>query len=191
MRRARRARGRAQGRPLAPLRGERPRLDAAHARRARRRRGARAAARAAPLDLVDGRGRSALHWACDAGHAAVAAALLDGKIEGRGAAAIDLQDGNGHTPLVAAVRLRGREGLVRLLLARGARVAPQDADGWTAMHWAVAFNRAAVLALLCAAPDADAALALRTADGRTARRMARSDDLPTCEGIMRARGAPI
>ena len=104
----------------------------------------------APLDLVDGQVGSALHWACFRGHAAVAEALLDGKFEGRGAA-IDLQRAGGWTPLIGA-SFRGHEGVVRLLLARGANEALRG--GWgdkTALGWAKEYGRAAVVALLEAA----------------------------------------
>ena len=101
-----------------------------------------------PLDLVHGGGWSALHWACERGHAAVAEALLDGKFEGRGAA-IDLQSGDGWTPLMEA-SWRGHEGVVRLMLARGANVALR-CYGSTALGWANEHGRAAVVALLEAA----------------------------------------
>ena len=100
-----------------------------------------------PLDLVDEYGRSALYWACDKGHAAVAEALLDGKFEGRGAA-IDLQSKGGWTALMWASS-DGHEGVVRLLLARGANVALHNS--MTALGWAKWYGRAAVVALLEAA----------------------------------------
>ena len=102
----------------------------------------------APLDLVDETGWSALRVASISGLAAVAEALLDGKFEGRGAA-IDLQSGNGSTPLMAA-SYWGHEGVVRLLLARGANVALRCV-GMTALWWAKDQSQAAVVALLEAA----------------------------------------
>ena len=100
----------------------------------------------APLNLVDEFGLSALHWACREGHAAVAEALLDGEFEGRGAA-IDLQDRNGSTPLMRAIYF-GREGLVRLLLARGANVALRNGIGMTALGYAKMNSNADVVRLL-------------------------------------------
>ena len=103
----------------------------------------------APVDLVDEHSMSALFWACHRGHAAVAEVLLDGKFEGRGAA-IDLQSGLGWMPLMRA-SYWGREGAVRLLLARGANVALRERDGKTALWWAKFNGKAAVMALLDAA----------------------------------------
>ena len=109
----------------------------------------------APLDLFDKGGWSALHWASSRGHAAVAEALLDGKFEERGAA-IDLQDGYGLTPLMG-VSFRGHEGVVRLLLARGANVAPRGRGyhgGYrelTALGWAKLNGHDAIVVLLKAA----------------------------------------
>ena len=127
-----------------------------------------------PLDLAsDVLPFSALHWASKIGHEAVAKALLDGKYEGRGAD-VDLMSkdrgplrfAKDRTPLMFA-SMFGHEGVVRLLLARGAKVGLQDEGGWTALHCAVARDQADVLKLLCAAPGAAAALALRSKDGRT------------------------
>ena len=103
----------------------------------------------APLDVVDEHGRSALHWACWHGHAAVAEALLDGKFEGRGAA-IDLQSEGCGTPLMGA-SMRGHEGVLRLLLARGANVALRTRGGATARLWAKERGHTAVVTLLEAA----------------------------------------
>jgi ankyrin repeat protein len=74
----------------------------------------------APLDATDRSYApySALHWACCKGHERVAETLLDGEYEGRGAN-IDLLSAH-WTPLMIASSA-GREGVVRLLLARGAR----------------------------------------------------------------------
>ena len=62
---------------------------------------------------------------------------------------------------------RGREGVVRLLLERGARLELQSSAGNTALHYAVYSNQAIVLEALCSAQGAAAALALRDRAGRT------------------------
>jgi ankyrin repeat protein len=87
----------------------------------------------APLDATDRDDTpySALQWACREGRERVAEALLDGKYEGRGAS-IDLLSGD-WTPLMLA-SWYGHEGVVRLLLARGARQELQDSGGMTALH---------------------------------------------------------
>ncbi len=78
----------------------------------------------APLELRDDGSRTALHWACYRGHEFIAKALLDGKYEGRGAE-VDALDNGGWTPLISASCV-GREGVVRLLLARGREAADRD-----------------------------------------------------------------
>ena len=100
----------------------------------------------APLDLVDSNGWSALHFACYDGHSSVAEVLLDGKFEGRGAA-INYLDRGGWTPLMRAIILE-LEGVVRLLLARGANVALRSGGGITALGWARSQGNAVVVALL-------------------------------------------
>ena len=142
----------------------------------------------APLGLVEESDKwSALHWACCLGHEAVAKALLDGKYEGRGAD-VNLLSGE-WTPLMLA-SANGREGVVRLLLARGAEVGLQEKSGWTALHIAVNNDQAGVLKLLCAAPGAAAALALRESYGRTPLASAMLLRHAACVDMLRARGAP-
>ena len=99
----------------------------------------------AKLDLVNGGGWSALHWASYSGQARIAKLLLDGKYEGKGAA-INLQTSNGDTALIWA-SFDGHEAVVRLLLERGADVTLRT-DGSTALYWARTYNHAAVVALL-------------------------------------------
>jgi hypothetical protein len=142
----------------------------------------------APLDLGDTHGYSPLDWACDMGHEHVAKALLDGKYEGRGAT-VDSQSKYGWTPLMSA-SMRGREATVRLLLSRGAKVELQDYDGYTALHKAVNSDQAGVVALLCAAPGAAFALALKTRLGVTPLAMAVEHGQEDCEAVLRAHGAP-
>jgi hypothetical protein len=142
----------------------------------------------APLDLVDEtQGWSALHGACSMGHEHVAKALLDGKYEGRGAT-VDVRSKTGGTALMLA-SLKGRESVVRLLLSRGAKQELQTDSGHTALHWAVGRNRPGVIALLCAAPGAAAALALKTRAGNTPLAMAIMLVRAACEAVLRAHGA--
>ena len=99
----------------------------------------------AKLDLVDGYGCSALHWASLSGHARIVKLLLDGKYEGKGAG-VNLQASDGWTALIRA-SVYGHEAVVRLLLERGADVT-LVASGSTALSYARLFNHAAIVALL-------------------------------------------
>ena len=74
---------------------------------------------------------------------------------------------NGWTPLLGAA-MNGRVGAVRTLLAHGA--VPQlrgGVGGNTALHVAAASGHRHILPLLCAAPGAFAAVALRNNSGET------------------------
>ena len=146
----------------------------------------------APLDLIDESfGWSALHWACELGHEHVAKALLGGKYEGRGAT-IDVRTKSGQTPIMRA-SWSGHESVVRLLLSRGAKQELQEVDGYTALHEAVSGDHPAVVALLCAAPGAAAALALKTSaadGGHTPLANAAYLGHAACEAVLRAHGAP-
>ena len=143
----------------------------------------------APLELKDEGGFSALHWACERGHEHIARALLDGKYEGRGAK-VDPSI-NDTTPLMWA-SICGHEGIVRLLLARGARQELQETTvRWTALHCAVINNHADVVALLCAAPGAAAALALRDCNGHTPLGLANLRGETACTAVLVTRGAPL
>jgi ankyrin repeat protein len=143
----------------------------------------------APLELKDtgNPGFSALNWACHLGHEHVARALLDGKYEGRGAE-VDARDEGGWTPLMSASQ-NCHEGVVRLLLARGARQELQGNDGRTALHCAVDKNHAGIIAILCTAPGAADALALRY-DGTTPLGLAVTLGHAACKAVLRAHGAP-
>ncbi len=143
----------------------------------------------APLDLVDESwGWSALLWASYVGHEHVAKALLDGKYEGRGAT-VDSQSKHGWTPLMSA-SMRGREAVVRLLLSRGAKQELQNNSGFTALHEAVSGDRPGVIVLLCAAPGATTALALKTSAGFTPLATVIHCGRAACEAVLRAHGAP-
>jgi ankyrin repeat protein len=171
----------------------------------------------APLDLDCERG-AALQWAAAAGHERVVAALLDGKFEAGGSAgvpaecrvrvagncsaapaaparatgaSIDLADHDGRTALMRAC-IFGHEGVVRTLLARGARQELQSIErGQTALHFAVSFDQSRIVELLCAAPGADAALAHKNRAGRTPLAYALwSGGRAGMVAALRARGAP-
>jgi ankyrin repeat protein len=87
---------------------------------------------------------------------------------------------------------KGHEGVVRLLLARGARQDLQDSSGNAALHDALYLGDcASVVALLCAAPGAAAALALRNQNGDTPLGLAVAHASAACEAVLRARGAPL
>ena len=130
---------------------------------------------------------SALHWACYVGFERVAEALLDGKYEGRGAE-IDDRAAGGLTPLMLASS-NGYEGVLRLLLARGARQELEGVHGFTALHWAVDCNRPGVVAILCGAAGAATALALRDSEGRTPLALTIYHNYAACEAVLRAHGA--
>ena len=141
----------------------------------------------APLELTEqSYGWSALAWACRMGFELVAETLLDGKYEGHGAE-IDSMVASGWTPLMHA-SYNMHEGVVRLLLARGARQELQSASGCTALHWAVDRNTPGVVAALCGAAGAAAALALRDRDGRTPLALAIHSHCAACEAVLRAHG---
>ena len=146
----------------------------------------------APLDLVEfSFDWSALHWASCLGYEHVAKALLDGKYEGRGVT-VDLRDKSGRTALMEA-SVSGHESVVRLLPSHGAKQELQDNNGYTALHYAVIGNCPGVVELLCAAPGAAAALALKTSAGngsRTPLAHAIHRGSAACEAVLRAHGAP-
>ena len=144
----------------------------------------------APIDLVEAIEKmSALHWASREGHERVAKALLDGKYEGRGADVNFRRLGGSWPPLMYA-SWYGHEGVVRLLLERGARLELQGERGWTALHCAVEGDHAVVLEALCSTQGAAAALALRNSDDETPLAAAIEDGSAACEAVLRAHGAP-
>lgn len=85
----------------------------------------------AKTNTRDARGRSALHEAAAAGHAAICQALLDAGAE------IDARDGEGRTPLLDAARTGASEAL-DVLLAVKADPQASDANGANALHLACA-----------------------------------------------------
>jgi len=139
---------------------------------------------------------SPLHHAARLGHSKVAEALLVGKYEGRGAA-VDAPNAWGGNALSLA-SFFGHVDTVRVLLAHGASVALQGVNvaggggpANSAMHSAISADRPDVLALLCAAPGAVAALALRDTSGRTPLASALVKRRTICEAGLRAIGAIV
>ena len=65
----------------------------------------------------------------------------------------------------------------------------QDKFGETALHWAILRDHPGVVALLCAAPGAAAAFALRNNYGQTPLALAISMGRAACEAMLRAHGA--
>jgi hypothetical protein len=136
------------------------------------------------VDAACDRG-TALSWAAGAGHERVCAALLDA------GAAVDSADGDGRTPLIRAC-IFGHDAVVSLLISRGAnqRVAATPSS-LTAMHFAVSFDRPRIVDLLCSAPGASEALALRNSRGRSVLGYARwSGGRAAMVASLVARGAP-
>ena len=134
---------------------------------------------------VSGLLQSALHCASWRGHARVALALLEGKFEMSGGALANLQDCYGATALMRAA-WHGHEEVVRLLLSRGADQTLQSKRGGRcAMHRAAYTGRSGVVALLCAAPGAAAARALRDRDGKTPLDVAVEHGRAACAAVLR------
>ena len=79
---------------------------------------------------------------------------------------------------------------MRALLARGARQDLRDINGWTALRCAVITSSAGIVALLCAAPGASAAFALRDGNGKTPLALAIRIGSAECVAVLRAHGAP-
>ena len=153
----------------------------------------------AAVDGASGLAQTALHAAAWRGHARVVAALLEGAgVNGAGAragvlwgagASVNARDVYGATPLMRASYV-GHLAVVRMLLARGADQALQGRlGGRTALHRAAFTGRSRVVALLCAAPGAAAALALRDAAGRTPLDVAVAFRRAACAEAIRRAGA--
>ena len=139
----------------------------------------------APIDLVDQSifCWSALVWASYFGHEHVFAALLEGKYKGAG---VD-QVCRGRTVLEWASAY-GHVGVVRMLLARGAKqVRPGETE--TTLYLAVIRNHIEVVKLLLAAPGASDALKTKHG-GRTPLMWAVHDGRAEIVALLRAAGAP-
>lgn len=81
----------------------------------------------AEVNVIDGAGQSALHYACDAGAADMVTLLV------LAGADTGVSDGNGNTPLHLAVA-GGRDSIVRTLLENGADPRPVNSLGFTGLH---------------------------------------------------------
>jgi len=135
----------------------------------------------------DGSGRTPLVLAVERGREALVEALLQ-RGGGGECGEVDIPNAWGRSPLMIACA-DGRERAVRALLAAGARQHLQDGNGDVALHFAANVDRADIVALLCAAPNAAAALALRDTDGRTPLEMAVQTGAAASEAVMRAAAA--
>ena len=82
----------------------------------------------------DTEGKSALHYAAQAGYADSVALLLDSGAE------IDGRDQRGMTPLMCAAATNIDASVVDLLLARGADPVLKDKAGWNALRYYVRDN---------------------------------------------------
>ena len=152
----------------------------------------------APLGLVDGAlgwRFSALHWASALGHERVVVALLAGKVcgglTGGTYAGADIEQVCGGLTALARASSWGHAGIVRMLLARGAKQARPGAVLTPAIYWATEHNRAEIVRLLLAAPGAGEALA--TKSGYTScTPLRRAIDRGHAEvvALLRAAGAP-
>jgi len=98
------------------------------------------------LDVLDARGRSALHYAAAGGAAMSALFLLQHRVE------VNLQDEDGATPLIFSCRY-GYASVVKVLLDARANLHLQDSDGNTALHGAAAMAQldCCNLLLMCGA----------------------------------------
>ena len=118
-------------------------------------------ARGARQDLQGSGGLAALHCATMCDQAGVVELLC--AVSG---APVNMYDDSRLTPLALAC-INGQEGSVRALLARGARQELQGSEGHTALHLAAFNGHAGIVELLCAAPGAAAAIAMRDYQGST------------------------
>eukprot|EP00808_Paulinella_micropora_P020747 g583.t1 len=93
------------------------------------------------LEARDGFERTALMYAADKGHVAVAEALLQAK------AAPNTQNKDGDTALILAGCF-GRSEVAALLLKAKADMTLKDGNGWTVLQWAISQNETKTVVLL-------------------------------------------
>ena len=77
---------------------------------------------------------------------------------------IELPDGNGATPLIAA-SYYGQEAIVKYLCHKGAKVDQRDYGGWTALMYAAYYNNYNIAKILL---DNNAAVEIENNEGHTA-----------------------
>ena len=104
-----------------------------------------------PLNTVDGKGYSALHWASLNGHLPVVEALIEA------GAKMEFQDKQGCTALHVASRNDNTD-VVNYLLQNRADVNAHDDLGFTPLHWSAARGHLAVAKLLIGSSANDDAL---------------------------------
>ncbi|AWP12392.1 putative E3 ubiquitin-protein ligase XIAP [Scophthalmus maximus] len=85
--------------------------------------------------------RTALHWACSAGHTDIVEFLLDLGVE------VNLEDDALWTPLHIAASA-GREDIVRSLISKGAQLNSVNQNGCTPLHYAASKDRYEIALLL-------------------------------------------
>jgi ankyrin repeat protein len=111
----------------------------------------KAIASGADVDIAQGDGMTALHWAADRGDTATVAALLKAKADIK---AVTVN--GGYTPLMLAARA-GNAAIVKQLLAAGADPKAVSGAGGTALHFAAEAGSAeAVNALVAKGADVNA-----------------------------------
>lgn len=95
-----------------------------------------------PVNRIDNKGKTQLHYASEYGNMEVALAILN---NGKEIVDVNIRDNDGFTPLHYAVKrgynpidnpTLGNIDMVSLLLANGAEVNVQDNDGYTPLHYA-------------------------------------------------------
>uniref|UniRef100_A0A670K1E1 26S proteasome non-ATPase regulatory subunit 10 n=2 Tax=Podarcis muralis TaxID=64176 RepID=A0A670K1E1_PODMU len=101
-------------------------------------------------ERADQDNRTALHWACSAGHADIVDFLLSLGVH------VNDKDDAGWSPLHIAASA-GRDEIVKTLIRKGAQVNAVNQNGCTPLHYAASKNRQEIALMLlenCANPDA-------------------------------------
>lgn len=138
----------------------------------------------ADVNVAQGDGMTALHWAAYDDHAALAQVLVSAGADPDAATRI-----GDYTPLHLASRVGGSEVVEILLLAGGNPIAATTAGGATPLHFAAAAgSTAAIAALLQRGADANAREAAR---GQTPLMFAAAYDRVAAIEVLVARGADV